>query len=442
MRLFEQLQDRRGLAETHDLTGTALGAWGDWDQAAAHYQAAVALFQILDDRQGLASSLTMSAFRGGAYLNDAVAVPAAPAEAQRDAQAAFDLARQTGQRAAEAMAAIALAFCLGPQGDYGRALGLARHGLALAEEIEHRHWICFGRLAQGALQLDLRELPSALEQLEQAQALAGELGSTFFARMAGAYLISARALAGDLDQARALFDALPDVDAPLRSGMLRQVWASRAELALAQGAPGQALRIVEQILRPPPSRPISDEEVIPRLAWLRGRALVALGRRPEAEAALRAADAAALAQGFRPLRWRILADLARVQQAQRHAAAAATTLATARTLIEELGASLAETGLRAGFMERALGSLPAELAPTDRQALKRRYGGLTTRQREVAARVAQGQSNRQIGQGLVLSQRTVEVHVANIMAKLAVDSRAQIAVWAAQNGLVLGQTKK
>ena len=93
-------------------------------------------------------------------------------------------------------------------------------------------------------------------------------------------------------------------------------------------------------------------------------------------------------------------------------------------------------------MERALGSLPAELAPTDRQALKRRYGGLTTRQREVAARVAQGQSNRQIGQGLVLSQRTVEVHVANIMAKLDFDSRAQIAVWAAANGLVRGQTKK
>jgi tetratricopeptide (TPR) repeat protein len=241
LQIFDQLQNQRGLAETHDLTGTALGAWGDWTKAAAHYQQAEALFRAIDDRQGLASSLSMSSFRGGGYLNDSVPVPAAPAAAQSDAQAALNLARQTGQRAAEAMAASALAFCLGPQGEYHRALELAHQGLALAEEIEHRHWTCFGRLALGALQRDLLEVDRALEQLEQARALAGELGSLFFFRMAGAYLISAYTLAGELRKAQTVFDTTLDAGLPPRSGMQRQVWASRADLALAQAQPELAL---------------------------------------------------------------------------------------------------------------------------------------------------------------------------------------------------------
>lgn len=54
---------------------------------------------------------------------------------------------------------------------------------------------------------------------------------------------------------------------------------------------------------------------------------------------------------------------------------------------------------------------------------------LTPREEEVAGLVANGLSNRQIADTLVLSERTVENHVAHIMGKLGFGSRAQIAAW-------------
>jgi DNA-binding CsgD family transcriptional regulator len=51
---------------------------------------------------------------------------------------------------------------------------------------------------------------------------------------------------------------------------------------------------------------------------------------------------------------------------------------------------------------------------TPRQAARERYGGLTAREREVAAHIAQGRSNREIAAALVLSKRTVDAHVMSI----------------------------
>ncbi len=55
--------------------------------------------------------------------------------------------------------------------------------------------------------------------------------------------------------------------------------------------------------------------------------------------------------------------------------------------------------------------------------------GLTTREREVAELVALGRSNREIAQELVIARSTAERHVANILGKLELSSRVQIAAW-------------
>ncbi|HEY6072314.1 MAG TPA: LuxR C-terminal-related transcriptional regulator [Anaerolineales bacterium] len=60
---------------------------------------------------------------------------------------------------------------------------------------------------------------------------------------------------------------------------------------------------------------------------------------------------------------------------------------------------------------------------------------LTAREREVAALIAQGLSNRGIALRLMISERTADTHVQNILNKLGVSSRAQVAVWAVEHGL-------
>ena len=62
-------------------------------------------------------------------------------------------------------------------------------------------------------------------------------------------------------------------------------------------------------------------------------------------------------------------------------------------------------------------------------------GGLTARECELAGLISRGLSNREIAEALVLSERTVEAHVAHIRAKLSLSSRARIAVWAVEQGL-------
>jgi DNA-binding CsgD family transcriptional regulator len=59
---------------------------------------------------------------------------------------------------------------------------------------------------------------------------------------------------------------------------------------------------------------------------------------------------------------------------------------------------------------------------------------LTHREREVAILVGRGLTNRQISSELYLSERTVHNHVRNILSKLGLHSRTQIAIWAARWG--------
>jgi DNA-binding CsgD family transcriptional regulator len=63
-------------------------------------------------------------------------------------------------------------------------------------------------------------------------------------------------------------------------------------------------------------------------------------------------------------------------------------------------------------------------------------GGLTSREREVAALVARGLSTRDIASQLVVSERTVDNHVQHIRDKLHLRSRAQIATWSVAHDLV------
>ena len=66
---------------------------------------------------------------------------------------------------------------------------------------------------------------------------------------------------------------------------------------------------------------------------------------------------------------------------------------------------------------------------------KRDTFGLSRREREVLALMAEGRTNREIGERLFISQKTVGVHVGNILAKLGVSGRVEAAAVAIRLGL-------
>jgi non-specific serine/threonine protein kinase len=88
-----------------------------------------------------------------------------------------------------------------------------------------------------------------------------------------------------------------------------------------------------------------------------------------------------------------------------------------------------------GQNTRDRGTDPSDRPLTSLQAAKRKYGGLTARERHVAILVAQGKSNATIAEELVVTVRTVEAHITHIFRKLDFSSRAQLAVWAVDRGL-------
>jgi pimeloyl-ACP methyl ester carboxylesterase/DNA-binding CsgD family transcriptional regulator len=60
----------------------------------------------------------------------------------------------------------------------------------------------------------------------------------------------------------------------------------------------------------------------------------------------------------------------------------------------------------------------------------RSHDSLTPREREVVGLLARGRTNREIADALIISERTVENHVSNVLGKLSLETRAQVAVWA------------
>ena len=112
---------------------------------------------------------------------------------------------------------------------------------------------------------------------------------------------------------------------------------------------------------------------------------------------------------------RSLVALRRLDEAKEHAATAAALLARwGGTRVEEL--AVLQRRLGGG----ALVDGPAELTP---------------REREVAALLTEGLTNGELATRLFISPKTASVHVSNILAKLSMTSRAEIAVYAVRAGL-------
>lgn len=137
-------------------------------------------------------------------------------------------------------------------------------------------------------------------------------------------------------------------------------------------------------------------------------------RREDGAADLDAAAAAYAALGLRFDRGRVLLSLGRGQRRLRQWAAARESLEQAAGVFRELGSP--------GWADQA----DTEIARVGGRP-PRATGELTPAERRAAELAAEGLSNKEIAQRLVVTVRTVEVHLKHAYAKLGIRSRTQLA---------------
>ena len=431
LELFRESHDRRGMAQTLQLLGLDSYALGEVVQGAAYCEQAVPILRELDDRQRLADTLTNLSMR--VTLDTEVLGDLDVSQLAGLGETALETARSCDYRVGEGFALNMAAACLCRAGAYGLGLEFLGRALSIAEEIEHRELATSVHLTWGIeLYAGLLVPAQAREHLEAALAAARELGSVTLTMISTAHLAAVCILQNDMERAQMLLDGVLPGGLPEFTGMyflLRRCWAARAELDLALGHPVRALGIIERLLACTANRAQYGPQAVPRLSQLRGQALVALGRSEEAVAELQGALKVAGARGEQPMVWRLHADLGHGYRALRRHEAAEQNFSSARMVIQQLAATVADDGLRESFLEQALALLPAAPARTRRQAAKTEFGGLTERERQVAALIAQGTSNREIAEALSITVRTVEAHITRSLDKLGLKSRAAIAAW-------------
>ncbi|HLO27838.1 MAG TPA: AAA family ATPase [Anaerolineales bacterium] len=433
--LFRALNDRHGIARTMDLLAIVSNQLGELVQGMAYLQQAIPILREVDNRQALVNTLTNLASL--ANFDTEVLGELNYRQLADMSEEALQIAHGFNWDQGEVRALIPGASSLCQTGDYARALEWLNRAEIITEAIGHRELVARLQLTFGQVLIGLLDFTAARRHLESGLALVQELGSGLLILAATARLATVLVRQNDLVRAKELMDtSLPAEYPEGRMTMpLRGLWSGRAELELAEGNPHRALEIVERLLASTVNLAQYGPHAVPYLSRLHARALALTGRMQDAETELQGTLPVALRQGQRPMLWRLHADLGGVYRAMGRRTDAVREFSTARTIIQELANNVPDAALRDHFVKQTLATIPVAPALTTRRIAKKEFGGLTAREREIAVLVAQGKSNREIADELVISETTVERHIANIFSKLGFNSRTQIAVWTVEKGL-------
>jgi DNA-binding NarL/FixJ family response regulator len=194
--------------------------------------------------------------------------------------------------------------------------------------------------------------------------------------------------------------------------------AAHVEIALAEGDVPAARAAADELAK----IAANLDAPLPRAvaAGARGAVLLAGGEARDALAALRQAWSAwqELEAPYEAARVRVLIGLALRE------------LGDDDTAAMELDA--------ARWVFRHLGAAPdlARVEALSRTAAVRAAGGLTARELQVLRLVAAGKTNRAIADDLIISERTVDRHVGNILTKLGLSSRSAATAYAYEHALL------
>ncbi len=429
MALYRQLGDLGKIAQTLELLAMASFVATDIVQCLRYARESLALARERGDHQTLMSALVLLSGGSGMVISNPLVFPLPFAEAQAYGEEAVRVAQQIGSPSSESYALRFLAVCLGGQGHYTRALDLAQRSLEVAEGIHHRELVAAALENLAILYFDLICLDLAQLRFERALAHAREIGSPYFVREIASLLALVLVQQGEVARAESLLVEVLRPDDPLDTQALRMCWHTRAILALARDDPATALEIIDRLISTDPNW--SDDLLSPQLVELRARALMHVGRLAEAETDLLAARRFAERQGARTLLWQLDALLAALYHLQGRASDAEAATDVARRLVYDIAAEIPRE-LRDVFLRGAALRLGTAAARAPRQV--RRAAVLSPREAEVLRLLAEGLSNAEIAERLVVSPRTVNTHLTSIYTKLNVSSRGAAIRFALEHG--------
>jgi ATP/maltotriose-dependent transcriptional regulator MalT len=305
-------------------------------------------------------------------------------------------------------------------------------------------------LRRAELALGRGDSATARSLLEQTQDATRYLDEPQFLGVLGALLAELERRAGDLDAARAAVQAALDrietcTDDVVRLARVATVGAvieaDAAQRARDVGdAEAERRALLEADFHLARVRAAADTGGPIESAWLRSAEAEharGAGRSDPAahEAAAEAWDALKRPYSGALMRWR--AAEGHIAAGDREAAAAALDRAHAVTV--RLGAGWLRGEIE-GLAARARITLAAGETPALEPAAAARAEdedpfGLTPRERQVLALVAEGRTNREIGEALFMAEKTASVHVSRILSKLDVRSRTEAAAVAHRLGL-------
>jgi DNA-binding CsgD family transcriptional regulator len=308
-------------------------------------------------------------------------------------------------------------------GDWADAVVSAERALALASEAEHPHgaFVWWSVIAVPAARGDwtTADAYARLAAAEHIDATDRAVAVGMALALVAAARGDAEAVVNALDPVAAL-SPNPGIDEP-GFWPWQDLYAD-ALVALGRTADADAFLRPHEALAEQRGRP----SMIAKLARVRGRVEAALGRREQAATAFKRA-----LEHIEPLAMPYEEALIRYANGQflrrnGRRRAAAEELTRARDALAGLGARPA--------LERCERELEAcGLKPAKRGAAEQ--PDLTPQEQAVARLVATGRTNREVAGELLLSVKTVEVHLTRVYAKLGVSSRSQLAARATENPL-------
>jgi len=303
-------------------------------------------------------------------------------------------------------------------GDLDRARRLHEASLVLRRELSDATGMAQSLHNLGNLAIERGELDMARTLHEEALALRRELGSPRDLALSlrnVARLASAR---GDMRGARDLLEtALQLSDSSQHEVGRAEALRLLSDLALRQGDVERAAPLVTEALHL--GRDVGAQGVIVNSIEVLSLVASARGRHQVVARLLGAAEAVRerMRMAARPTEQQYVAD----------------AVAEARTRLGEIEFAAAWAIGRGLSLDQVEG-LAADLG-VDTLASPSEPTGLSPREREVVMLIAQGLTNRQIADRLVVSERTTHAHVRNILDKLGLSSRTQVATWAIQHHL-------